>query len=225
MNIDAYLDDGKYGIYTYLLEQKKNGRIRHLGFSAHGSVGVMKRFLDAYGKDMEFCQIQLNWLDWDFQNARAKMELLDFCWDIPVWVMEPLRGGRLAKLSENDEAKLTALRPDEKVPAWAFRFIQTLPQVKVVLSGMSNFEQLQENIETFAAEKPLNKEEMQELMSVVEGMLDGSLPCTACRYCTSQQILFLFQGCPQMDLFLTKPTANEDVLCLPPYRQIGSTLC
>ena len=184
MNIDAYLDEEKYGIDTYLKKQKENGRIRHLGFSAHGSCEVMKRFLEKYGDHMEFCQIQLNYLDWSFQDAEGKVKLLEE-YGIPVWVMEPLRGGRLAKLSENDEAKLTALRPDEKVPAWAFRFIQTLPQVKVVLSGMSNFEQLQENIETFAAEKPLNKEEMQELMSVVEGMLDGSLPCTACRYCTS----------------------------------------
>ena len=184
MNIDAYMDDEKYGIDTYLRKQKENGRIRHLGFSAHGSCEVMRRFLEKYGGHMEFCQIQLNYLDWSFQDAEGKVKLLKE-YGIPVWVMEPLRGGRLAKLSETDEAKLTALRPDEKVPAWAFRFIQTLPQVKVVLSGMSNFEQLRENIETFETEKPLNEREMQELMSVAAGMLDGSLPCTACRYCTS----------------------------------------
>lgn len=184
MNIDAYLDDEKYSIDTYLRKQKENGRIRHLGFSAHGSCEVMRRFLEKYGDHMEFCQIQLNYLDWSFQDAEGKVKLLEE-YGIPVWVMEPLRGGRLAKLDEKDEAKLTALRPDEKIPAWAFRFIQTLPQVKVVLSGMSNFEQLKENIETFETEKPLNEEEMQELMSVAKGMLDGSLPCTACRYCTS----------------------------------------
>ena len=184
MNIDAYLDDEKYGIDTYLRKQKENGRIRHLGFSAHGNLEVMRRFLEKYGDHMEFCQIQLNYLDWSFQDAEGKVKLLKE-YGIPVWVMEPLRGGRLAKLSEADEAKLTALRPDEKVPAWAFRFIQTLPQVKVVLSGMSNFEQLRENIETFETEKPLKEKEMQELMSVAAGMLDGSLPCTACRYCTT----------------------------------------
>ena len=75
MNIDAYLDE-KYGIYDYLIKQKQSGRIRHLGFSAHGSYDVMKRFLDAYGSQMEFCQIQLNYLDWTFQDAKAKMELL-----------------------------------------------------------------------------------------------------------------------------------------------------
>ena len=96
MNIDAYLDE-KYGIFDYLMEQKKKGRIRHLGFSAHGSYDIMKRFLDAYGKHMEFCQIQLNYLDWSFQNARAKVDLLKEH-HIPVWVMEPLRGGKLASL-------------------------------------------------------------------------------------------------------------------------------
>ena len=75
MNIDAYLDE-KYGIYEYMKEERDAGRIRHLGFSAHGSYDVMKRFLEAYGKDMEFCQIQLNYLDWSFQDAKAKVELL-----------------------------------------------------------------------------------------------------------------------------------------------------
>ena len=100
MNIDAYLDK-KYGIFEYLMKQKENGRIRHLGFSAHGSYEVMKRFLEAYGEYMEFCQIQLNYLDWSFQDAKAKVELLKE-YHIPVWVMEQLRGGKLAKLSEED---------------------------------------------------------------------------------------------------------------------------
>lgn len=184
MNIDAYLDDEKYGVFSYLLEQKKNGRIRHLGFSAHGSRDVMKRFLDAYGGHMEFCQIQLNYVDWSFQDAKAKEELLDE-FHIPVWVMEPLRGGRLAKLSEEGEKKLLALRPDEKVPAWAFRFLQSIPGVTVTLSGMSNFEQLKENIHTYETERALLAEEMDTLLMVARGMLGGALPCTSCRYCVS----------------------------------------
>ena len=104
MNIDAYLDP-KYGIFQYLMKQKENGRIRHLGFSAHGNLDVMKRFLEAYGKSMEFCQIQLNYLDWEFQDAKEKVALLD-SWNIPVWVMEPLRGGRLASLHGLSEAAL-----------------------------------------------------------------------------------------------------------------------
>lgn len=183
MNIDAYLDE-KYGIFEYLIEQKKNGRIRHLGFSAHGSCAVMKRFLDKYGEAMEFGQIQLNYLDWTFQDAKAKVELLG-SYNIPVWVMEPLRGGRLAKLPEDDAAKLAALRPEEKIPAWAFRFLQTIPGVTVVLSGMSDDTQLKENIKTFESNRPLEQGEMDTLLAIADGMLSTSLPCTACRYCTS----------------------------------------
>ena len=189
MNIDAYLDDEKYGTYDYLIRQKKNGRIRHLGFSAHGKYDVIKRFLEAYGKDMEFCQLQLNYLDWTFQDAKAKVELLSE-YGIPVWVMEPLRGGKLASLSDQNTQKLKELRPDEGTPAWAFRFLQSLPEVKVVLSGMSNMDQLKANIHTYEEDKPLNEEEMKTLLGVADSMLEKkTLPCTACHYCVSH--------CPQ----------------------------
>ena len=189
MNIDAYLDDGKYGIYSYLMQQKRNGRIRHLGFSCHGAMPVLKRFLDAYGKDMEFCQLQLNYLDWTFQGGRDKVALLDQ-WHIPVWVMEPLRGGRLAKLAPAYEAELKALRPDEEIPAWAFRFLQSIPSVTMILSGMSNEEQLEKNLATFAEDKKLTDDEMRALMGVADRMLSmGTVPCTACHYCVSH--------CPQ----------------------------
>ena len=183
MNIDAYLDE-KYGIFDYLIEQKKNGRIRHLGFSAHGSYDVMKRFLDAYGEHMEFCQIQLNYVDWSFQNAKEKVELLKE-YNIPVWVMEPLRGGKLATLPERETKALKAMRPDEEIPAWAFRFLQSIPEVTMILSGMSNAEQMKANIETFETDKPLTDTEMKNLLAIADGMLNGTLPCTACHYCTS----------------------------------------
>ena len=184
LNIDAYLDP-KYGTYDYLVKQKENGRIRHLGFSAHGSYDVMKRFLEVYGEKMEFCQIQLNWLDWSFQDAKAKVELLREH-NLPIWVMEPLRGGKLASLSEEDSEKLTRLRPDEDVPAWAFRFLQSIDDVAVILSGMSDMDQLQDNIRTFGTEKKLNREEMDTLFDIADKMVKKSvLPCTACRYCTS----------------------------------------
>lgn len=184
MNIDAYLDE-KYGIFDYLMKQKENGRIRHLGFSAHGSYDVMKRFLEAYGAHMEFCQIQLNWLDWTFQDARAKVELLKE-YHIPVWVMEPLRGGRLAALPDETAAKLKAFRPKEGIPAWAFRFLQTIPEVTVVLSGMSNFEQLEENMHTFETDQPLSSMEMDALLGIADDMVKRIvLPCTACHYCVS----------------------------------------
>ncbi len=188
MNIDQYLDP-RYGIDAYLQKQKANGRIRHLGFSAHGSVPVMRRFLEAYGDHMEFCQLQINYLDWTFQDAKAKVELLK-AYNIPVWVMEPVRGGRLARLGESHTARLTALRPDEKIPAWAFRFLQTIPQVTMILSGMSNMDQLQENIRTFETDRPLTEAEMTALLEVADEMLGRkTLPCTACRYCTDH--------CPQ----------------------------
>lgn len=188
MNIDAYLDP-KYGIFDYLTAQKKAGRIRHLGFSAHGSYAVMKRFLEAYGSEMEFCQIQLNYLDWKFQGAKEKVELLQE-YNIPVWVMEPLRGGKLASLAPADEEKLQALRPQEGIPAWAFRFLQSIPAVTVTLSGMSNMEQMQANIRTYETEQPLNENEMQALLGIADAMVGKiALPCTACHYCVSH--------CPQ----------------------------
>ena len=183
-NIDAYLDP-KYGIFDYLMKQKENGKIKHLGFSIHGDFDILKRFLNAYGEHMEFCQIQLNYLDYEFQDAKAKIELLNE-YNIPIWVMEPLRGGKLAKLSEEQESKLKALRPDETTVGWAFRFLQSIPGVTMVLSGMSSMEQLQENIKIFSEDKPLNDEEMKTLLGIANEMLKGNvLPCTACRYCTS----------------------------------------
>lgn len=184
MNIDEYLNPA-HGIMDYLLAQKEAGRIRHLGFSAHGAIPCMERFLDAYGKDMEFCQIQLNFLDWEFQDARGKVELLTR-WGLPVWVMEPVRGGKLAKIGDDQVARLRELRPDESTVAWAFRFVQDIPEVVVTLSGMSDFDQLRENVATFSEERPLDEEERAALQEVVDAMLGrGTVPCTACHYCTS----------------------------------------
>ena len=183
-NVDEYLNE-KHGILKYLLEQKKNGRIKHLGFSAHGSLEVMKKFLENYGKYMEFGQIQLNYLDYKFQDAKSKVELLKE-YNIPIWVMEPLRGGRLSKLSDEQEAKLKELRPEETPTSWAFRFLQSIPEVTMILSGMSSMEQLTSNIETFSEEKPLNEEEKEVLMKITDEMLKvKTLPCTACHYCVS----------------------------------------
>lgn len=183
-NIDDYLNRD-FGILDYLLEQKKNGRIKHLGFSAHGSTEVMKRFLDAYGEHMEFCQLQVNYMDWHFQNAKEKVELIRNA-GIPVWIMEPLRGGKLAKASEETEKELKEMRPEESIPAWAFRFLQTIPGVTVVLSGMSDMQQLKENIEIWKEDKPLTEGEFNRLVELAdEETRKGGLPCTACHYCTS----------------------------------------
>ncbi|MCI9270801.1 MAG: oxidoreductase [Dorea sp.] len=188
MNLDEYLNE-EHGIYRYLTEQKKNGRIKHLGFSAHGSYEVIKRFLEAYGEVMEFCQLQVNYLDWTFQNAKEKVKLLRE-YHIPVWVMEPVRGGMLANLKEEHTARLKELRPEESPVSWAFRFLQTIPEVAVTLSGMSDFRQLKENIEIYETEKCLNEEEMEAVAGIVDSMIRGTaVPCTACHYCTAH--------CPQ----------------------------
>ncbi len=204
MNIDAYLDP-KYGIFDYLKEQKTNGRIKHLGFSAHGGMEVLKRFLDAYGRDMEFCQIQLNYLDWTFQDAKAKVELLR-SWNIPVWVMEPLRGGHLASLPDEQAAHLAAVRPDETIPGWAFRFLQAISGVTVILSGMSNLEQLNANLATFSTDAPLSETEMTALLTAASELLGSkTVPCTACRYCVNY--------CPQaLDIPMLLGLYNEHSL-------------
>ncbi len=184
LNIDQYLDP-QYRIREYLLEQKKNGRIRHLGFSAHGTIPTMKRFLDVYGPDMEFCQIQLNWLDWDLQDAKTKVELLKER-HLPIWVMEPVRGGKLAQLEPTYAQRLATLRPDWTPARWAFRFLQSIDDVVVTLSGMSNMAQLQENCETYRAAATLTEEETAALLAVAREMTaQKTLPCTSCRYCTS----------------------------------------
>ncbi len=183
-NVDYYLDP-QYGLLEYLLEQKKNGRIRHLGFSTHGTIETVKRFLDAYGSEMEFCQIQLNWLDYKMQNAKAKVELLRE-YNIPIWVMEPLRGGKLAKLAPEYEAPLCELRPGTNAVEWGFRYIQSIPEVVVTLSGMSNLDQIKDNIKIFGTDQPLSLDETKALYGVANAMTSKvTLPCTACRYCTT----------------------------------------
>ena len=179
--------DKKWGIIDYFVEQKKQGRIKHLGFSTHSSIETMKQFLDEYASVMEFCQIQLNYLDWTLQNAKEKCELLA-SYNVPVWVMEPVRGGKLANLDENSALRLKEKRPDESVAAWAFRFLQDIKGVKMILSGMSNMDQLTDNLKTFKESKPLSDDEKALLLDIAEG-LKNSVPCTACRYCVD--------GCPQ----------------------------
>ena len=198
-SIDTYFDP-RWQIVDYFLEQKKAGRIRHFGFSGHGGYENTQQFLDKYGDCMEFCQIQVNYLDWTLQDAKTRYDLLTER-GIPIWVMEPIRGGRLATLSEDNEVKLKALRPDESIAAWSFRWLMTLPNVKMILSGMSNMEQVLDNVKTFTHEKPLTDYETNLLFEIAEGMKD-SLPCTACGYC--------LDDCPQgLDIPLLLDLCNQ----------------
>lgn len=184
LNINEYLDP-QYGIFDYLMKQKKNGRIRHLGFSAHGNLDTMKRFIDAYGSEMEFCQIQLNWLDWDFQNAKEKVALLNTL-GIPIWVMEPLRGGSLVNPDQTFADRLNKIADGRSLPELAFRYLQSIPGVTVTLSGMSNFDQLAENIAVYENNSPLSASEVSALLGIAHDMTKKkTLPCTKCSYCTS----------------------------------------
>ena len=185
-SMEVYMDP-QWGIVDYFKEQKRLGRIRHLGFSSHAQVEGLEKFLDYCGQDMEFCQIQLNYMDWMLQKAKEKYELLT-ARGIPVWVMEPVRGGMLASLRAEDSARLKDIRPEATDASWGFRFLQGLPNVKMVLSGMSNLAQMQDNLTTFARRDAITPEETELLLSIARGMMD-SIPCTACRYCC--------EGCPK----------------------------
>lgn len=184
-SLPVYLDP-KWGIIDYFIEQKKKGRIKHLGFSTHGLLDTMESFLEKYGSEMEFCQIQLNYLDWTLQEAKEKCELLSR-YNIPIWVMEPVRGGMLANLKEEDKAKLQKLNKDATPVSWALRFLQDIPGVQMILSGMSAMDQMVENITYFEERNPLTEEERAVLLEIAEGM-KSSVPCTGCRYCVD--------GCP-----------------------------
>ncbi len=192
--------DPKWGIIDYFAEQKRLGRIRHLGFSSHAGIECLREFLDRYGDLMEFCQIQLNYLDWTLQDAKTKVEILTE-YGIPVWVMEPVRGGKLAKLPQAGEDALHALRPDESPAAWCFRWLAEIPQVKIILSGMSNLAQMQENVRTLSEEKPLSGEERKTLAAIADG-LSRCVPCTGCRYCCD--------GCPMgLDIPMLLASYND----------------
>lgn len=184
--IDVY-QDPQWGILDYFVEQKRLGRIRHLGFSSHAGLETLRRFLDYAGDRVEFCQIQLNYLDWTLQQAKARYELLTER-GLPVWVMEPVRGGRLASLNDEFTARLRAFRPEASTASWAFRWLQSLPGVTMILSGMSSLEQLEDNLSTFSTDAPLSDAEKQVLQEIAAS-LQTIIPCTGCRYCCD--------GCPQ----------------------------
>lgn len=196
-SIDTY-EDPQWGIVDYFREQKRLGRIKHLGFSSHGSVETMEAFIDYCEGDMEFCQIQLNYLDRTLQKGNEKYEMLTRK-GLPVIVMEPLRGGKFANLSDAQMEPLRQLRPEATSAEWAFRYFADpeLGNIVTVLSGMSDMEQLSENIRIFDQSEPLNETEKEALYEVAEGMKDG-VPCTGCGYC--------LEGCPaglEIPLFLS----------------------
>lgn len=181
--LDTYMDE-ETGLIRYLLEKKAEGKIRYLGFSTHATVEALEKFLDYlddHGYKMDFVQIQLNYLDWTLQNAKEKVEMFGSR-NIPIWVMEPCRGGKLAHLSDENRSRLEALEPGRSDASWSFRWLMDVPGVTVVLSGMSTMEQLTDNLAVFSEYRPLSGAEKKVLSEIAAGMLT-SVPCTGCRYC------------------------------------------
>ena len=205
LNIDRYMDEEKYHTVSFFRRMKAEGKIKHLGFSCHGSLEVLKRFLEKYGEFMEFGMIQMNYLDYNFQGAKGKLDLLN-SYRIPVWVMEPLRGGMLAKMAPADLERMRKTRPGIEPVELAFRFLQSLPGVTVILSGMTEMEQMREKLRIFEKDEPLSKEETDALLDIAKGLINGKIaPCTACKYCLSH--------CPkELNIPVLLEKYNEDAL-------------
>lgn len=169
------------GVYDYLVEEKAKGRIKRLGFSFHGSLDFFKYVISKH--DWDFVQIQLNYLDWEAQQAKELYQILEER-NIPCIIMEPLRGGALAKLTPDAEVLLKEADPKATVASWAFRYAGSLPGVLTVLSGMTHMDHLVDNVKTYTNFKPLTAKEQKTLAAALAEFLKfEQIPCTKCRYC------------------------------------------
>ena len=179
----------KYDCFAWIAEKKRQGLIKHMGFSFHDTAEVLDKILTEH-PEMEFVQLQINYLDWDSEGVQSRK-----CYEVatkhgkPVIVMEPVKGGTLAKLPAAAEALLRQADPGASIPSWAVRFAASLPNVKMVLSGMSSTEQLLDNTGYMQDFAPLTQQEQAVIAQVVD-IINASIaiPCTGCSYCT--------EGCP-----------------------------
>ena len=182
----------KNGLVPFLLEEKKAGRIRNLGFSFHGSQPEFDYFMELYDSGemhWDFCQIEMNYVDWRHAdgvrnvNAEYLYAELDKR-EIPIIIMEPLLGGRLANVPEGIARQMKEREPDSSIASWAFRFCGSYPRVLCTLSGMTNMDPLLDNIKTFTHFRPLNAEELEFMEHMAVQMTEYPLVnCTACKYC------------------------------------------
>lgn len=171
----------EFGVYEFLSQMKAEGKIRRLGFSFHDTPEVLRHICDTYPWD--FAQIQLNYLDWEMQDAKTQYQILNDR-EIPVIVMEPVRGGVLASPCEAADILFREERPDKSVASWAIRFAASLLGVLTVLSGMSNMEQVRDNVDTMTRFEPLTDREREVIDEALEAYRKkDTVPCTGCRYC------------------------------------------
>ncbi|MBQ0072244.1 MAG: aldo/keto reductase, partial [Spirochaetales bacterium] len=169
------------GIYAWLQEKKKEGVIRNFGFSFHGYATDLETILSEGSFD--FVQLQLNYLDWELQNAKLSYETVTRH-GLPVMVMEPVRGGALTTLPEEAEKAMKEMHPDATLASWAFRWVGSLENVLVVLSGMNTIEMLEDNLNTFSGLQCITKEEEEVLDRTRKLVLASrTIPCTKCQYC------------------------------------------
>lgn len=184
MTYEKYLLAKKWGTIEFLQDRKAKGEIKHLGFSCHDSAENLAKILDDYDK-FEFVQLQINYMDWENPGIQSKL-----CYEtatkhgLSVTVMEPIKGGTLAKIPDDAEKLLRKVHPDWTAAEWAIKCAASLPEVKVVLSGMSNYEQLKANVDFMKDFKPLTETEynaLREALSIIQKWY--AVPCTACRYC------------------------------------------
>ncbi len=180
----------KYDFFGWGQKMKEAGKIRHLGFSYHGSQGLLEKILDDH-PETEFVQIQLNYADMENPVVRsAKLYDILRKRNISMIIMEPVKGGTLAKLPPDLEKKFKDVRPESSIASWALRFVGSLPGIMTILSGMSDEDQMKDNINTFKNFEPLTPAEESIIKEVVKVMLDiPTIGCTSCRYCVD--------GCPK----------------------------
>lgn len=179
----------KFDCFNWGINKREEGKIKHLGFSFHGTPELLETVLDKH-PEIEFVQIQLNYADWDNKVVHSgKLYDILLKRNIPMIIMEPVKGGTLASMAPELEAMFKEANPDASIASWALRFVGSLPGVVTILSGMSNMEQIEDNLKTFTDFKALDENEKRVIDAVVTKMLDLPLiPCTGCRYCCD--------GCP-----------------------------
>lgn len=181
VNKERYTQVIDLGVIDKLEELKRQGKIRNIGFSFHDDLETFKKWVDLYNWD--FCQIQLNYMDIEHQQGMEGYDILT-AKGIPVIIMEPVKGGGLAKFHPDIEKILKNERPKDSIASWAFRWVGSLPNVKVILSGMSTFEQVEDNISTFSSFEPLTVKEKNLVTTVRNELLALSkVECTSCNYC------------------------------------------